>query len=48
MTYDIFQIAGIVVGFNLVFESNDPITVVCFTSVVVNLLPYTLSLLVNL
>lgn len=48
LTYDTFQIAGIAVGFNLVFESNDPITVVCFTSVVINMLPYTLSLLVNL
>ncbi|ONM08122.1 Ethylene-insensitive protein 2 [Zea mays] len=45
LTSEFTMIAGIVVGFNLVFESNNPITVVCFTSVVVNLLPYTLSLL---
>jgi ethylene-insensitive protein 2 len=35
------------VGFNLVFECDDIIKGVCFASVVVNLLPYTLSHLVN-
>ncbi|XP_066386463.1 protein ETHYLENE-INSENSITIVE 2-like [Miscanthus floridulus] len=45
LTSELTMIAGIAVGFNLVFESNDPITVVCFTSVVINMLSYTLSLL---
>jgi hypothetical protein len=36
------------VGFNLVFEHDNLITAICFASVVVNLLPYTLSRLVNL
>ncbi|KAG2546639.1 hypothetical protein PVAP13_9KG037300 [Panicum virgatum] len=39
------EIAGTAVGFKLVFEYDDLLTVVWFTSVVVNLLPYTLSLL---
>ncbi|KAL5663285.1 hypothetical protein ACJX0J_023393, partial [Zea mays] len=36
-------IAGMAVGFNLVFEHDNLITAICFASVVVNLLPYTLS-----
>jgi hypothetical protein len=36
------------VGFILVFEHDDLITAICIASVVVNLLPYTLSRLVNL
>ncbi|GJN23632.1 hypothetical protein PR202_gb11296 [Eleusine coracana subsp. coracana] len=41
----VFQIAGIAVGFNHVFEYGDLITVICFSSVAINLLPYTFSLL---
>ncbi|AQK63667.1 Ethylene-insensitive protein 2 [Zea mays] len=37
------MIAGMAVGFNLVFEHDNLITAICFASVVVNLLPYTLS-----
>ncbi|AQK63673.1 Ethylene-insensitive protein 2 [Zea mays] len=40
-------IAGMAVGFNLVFEHDNLITAICFASVVVNLLPYTLSRLVK-
>ncbi|KAL6893713.1 hypothetical protein ACP4OV_007811 [Aristida adscensionis] len=36
-------IAGITVGFNLVFEYDGYITIICLTSVIVNLLPYALS-----
>lgn len=35
------------IGFNLVFEYGDIITGICFSSVVVNLLPYAVSHLVN-
>ncbi|RCV41335.1 hypothetical protein SETIT_9G127300v2 [Setaria italica] len=45
LTSEVSMIAGTVVGFKLVFEYDDPITVIWFTSLVVNLLPYTLSLL---
>ncbi|RLN17254.1 uncharacterized protein C2845_PM02G01610 [Panicum miliaceum] len=38
---------GVAVGFNLVFEHDDLITAICIASVVVNLLPYTLSRLVQ-
>ncbi|RLN18996.1 ethylene-insensitive protein 2-like [Panicum miliaceum] len=41
----VLMIAGTAIGFKLVFEYNDLMTVIWFTSVVVNLLPYTLSLL---
>ncbi|AQK60405.1 Defective in cullin neddylation protein [Zea mays] len=41
------MIAGMAVGFNLVFEHDNLITAICFASVVVNLLPYTLSRLVK-
>ncbi|WVZ60191.1 hypothetical protein U9M48_010244 [Paspalum notatum var. saurae] len=43
ITAELTMVAGIAVGFSLVFESGDLITCVCFSSVVVNLLPYTLS-----
>ncbi|KAF0913158.1 hypothetical protein E2562_020285 [Oryza meyeriana var. granulata] len=39
------MLSGITVGFNLVFEYDDPIAGLCFASVVVNLLPYTMSYL---
>ncbi|CAL4935432.1 unnamed protein product [Urochloa decumbens] len=45
LTSEVSMIAGTVVGFKLVFECDDLITVIWFTGVVVNLLPYTLSLL---
>jgi len=44
----LLQIAGMAAGFNLVFEHDNLITAICFPSVVVNLLQYTLSRLVNL
>uniref|UniRef100_K4AKJ2 Uncharacterized protein n=1 Tax=Setaria italica TaxID=4555 RepID=K4AKJ2_SETIT len=43
LTSELTMIAGVGVGFNLVFERDDLITGICFASVVVNLLPYTLS-----
>ncbi|KAL6893714.1 hypothetical protein ACP4OV_007812 [Aristida adscensionis] len=43
LTSEVAMIAGIGVGFNLVFEYNNLVTSICFASVVVNLLPYTLS-----
>ncbi|GJM96310.1 hypothetical protein PR202_ga13132 [Eleusine coracana subsp. coracana] len=45
LTSEIALIAGIAVGFNHVFEYGDLITVICFSSVAINLLPYTFSLL---
>ncbi|KAL6637670.1 hypothetical protein ACP70R_025242 [Stipagrostis hirtigluma subsp. patula] len=45
LTSELSMIAGIAVGFNLVFEYDDHITVICFTGVIVNLLPYVLSCL---
>jgi ethylene-insensitive protein 2 len=39
------MLSGISVGFNLVFEYDDPIAGLYFASVVVNLLPYTMSYL---
>ncbi|KAK3146374.1 hypothetical protein QOZ80_3BG0265300 [Eleusine coracana subsp. coracana] len=45
LTSEIAMIAGIAVGFNHVFEYGDLITVICFSSVAINLLPYTFSLL---
>lgn len=43
LTSELTMIAGMAVGFNLVFEHDNLITAICFASVVVNLLPYTLS-----
>ncbi|PUZ37468.1 hypothetical protein GQ55_9G122000 [Panicum hallii var. hallii] len=43
LTSELTMIAGVAVGFNLVFEHDDLITAICIASVVVNLLPYTLS-----
>ncbi|KAL6637672.1 hypothetical protein ACP70R_025244 [Stipagrostis hirtigluma subsp. patula] len=43
LTSEVAMIAGIGVGFNLVFEYDDLTASICFASVVVNLLPYTLS-----
>ncbi|RLN43275.1 ethylene-insensitive protein 2-like isoform X1 [Panicum miliaceum] len=40
---ELTMIAGIAIGFNLVFEYDDLITGICFSSVVVNLLPYAVS-----
>ncbi|PAN45408.2 hypothetical protein PAHAL_9G125500 [Panicum hallii] len=45
LTSEVSMIAGTAIGFKLVFEYNDLMRVIWFTSVVVNLLPYTLSLL---
>ncbi|RLN15510.1 ethylene-insensitive protein 2-like isoform X1 [Panicum miliaceum] len=42
-TAELTMIAGIAIGFNLVFEYDDLITGICFSSVVVNLLPYAIS-----
>lgn len=47
-TAELTMISGIAVGFNLVFEHYDLITGIIFASVVVNLLPYVVSPLVNL
>ncbi|XP_008681281.1 uncharacterized protein [Zea mays] len=47
LTSELTMIAGMAVGFNLVFEHDNLITAICFASVVVNLLPYTLSRLVQ-
>jgi hypothetical protein len=44
----IFQIFGIALGFNLLFECDDLVTGVCFATVVPNLLPYAISHLVKL
>ncbi|KAG0548023.1 hypothetical protein BDA96_01G130800 [Sorghum bicolor] len=43
LTSELTMIAGMAVGFNIVFEHDDLITAICFASVVVGLLPYTLS-----
>ncbi|XP_066309251.1 protein ETHYLENE-INSENSITIVE 2-like [Miscanthus floridulus] len=43
LTSELTMIAGMAVGFNIVFEHDDLITAICFASVVVSLLPYTLS-----
>ncbi|TVU45520.1 hypothetical protein EJB05_05009 [Eragrostis curvula] len=43
LTSEITMIAGLAVGFNLLFDYDDLITGICFASIVVNLLPYTLS-----
>ncbi|KAJ1294012.1 hypothetical protein BS78_01G113700 [Paspalum vaginatum] len=43
LTSELTMIAGAAVGFNLLFEYDDLITSICFASVVVNMLPYTLS-----
>ncbi|PNT74271.1 hypothetical protein BRADI_1g11650v3 [Brachypodium distachyon] len=40
---ELTMIAGIAVGFNIVFEHDDLISAVIFASVVINLLPYILS-----
>lgn len=42
-----FQIFGIALGFNLLFEYDDLITGICFATVVPNLLPYAISHLVK-
>lgn len=44
----IFQIFGIALGFNLLFEYDDLITGICFAAVVPKLLPYAISHLVRL
>jgi ethylene-insensitive protein 2 len=41
-----FQIFGIALGFNLLFEYDDLITGICFATIVPNLLPYAISHLV--
>jgi ethylene-insensitive protein 2 len=46
--FDYFQISGIAMGFNLVFEYDDIVTGIWFASFAVNLLPYTISHLVPL
>ncbi|KAF8681901.1 hypothetical protein HU200_045350 [Digitaria exilis] len=43
LTAELTMISGIAIGFNLVFEYGDVITGICFSSVVVNLLPYAVS-----
>ncbi|KAL6893712.1 hypothetical protein ACP4OV_007810 [Aristida adscensionis] len=43
LTSELTMIAGLAMGFNLVFEYDDLITSICFATVMVNLLPYTLS-----
>jgi ethylene-insensitive protein 2 len=48
LTAELTMLSGISVGFNLVFEYDDPIAGLYFASVVVNLLPYTMSYLVSL
>uniref|UniRef100_A0A0E0P015 Uncharacterized protein n=2 Tax=Oryza TaxID=4527 RepID=A0A0E0P015_ORYRU len=45
LTAELTMLSGISVGFNLVFEYDDPIAGLYFASVVVNLLPYTMSYL---
>ncbi|KAL6637668.1 hypothetical protein ACP70R_025240 [Stipagrostis hirtigluma subsp. patula] len=40
---EVTMIAGIAVGFNLVFEYDDLVAGLCFASVAVNLLPYIIS-----
>ncbi|KAL6893711.1 hypothetical protein ACP4OV_007809 [Aristida adscensionis] len=40
---EVTMIAGVAVGFNVMFEYDDPITGLCFASVAVNLLPYIVS-----
>uniref|UniRef100_A0A0E0KHV6 Ethylene-insensitive protein 2 n=1 Tax=Oryza punctata TaxID=4537 RepID=A0A0E0KHV6_ORYPU len=45
LTAELTMLSGIAVGFNLVFEYDDPIAGLCFSSIVVNLLPYTMSYL---
>ncbi|TKV91882.1 hypothetical protein SEVIR_9G126651v4 [Setaria viridis] len=42
-TAELTMVAGIAIGFNLVFEYGDVITGICFSSVLVNLLPYAVS-----
>ncbi|CAL4935431.1 unnamed protein product [Urochloa decumbens] len=43
LTAELTMVAGIAIGFNLVFEYGDVITGICFSSVLVNLLPYAVS-----
>jgi len=42
-TAELTMIAGVAIGFNLVFEYDDLISSICFSCVVVNLLPYAVS-----
>jgi hypothetical protein len=46
VTFLNFQIFGIALGFNLLFEYDDLITGICFATIVPNLLPYAISHLV--
>ena len=48
LIFCLFQISGIAVGFNLVFDHDDLITGIIFACVVINLLPFLLSSRVSL